>query len=250
MARVFLTGGLRLDGPTGSLVDADLPGGQGRVAFAALTILRRPLARDELAEIVWDGRPPAKWDGAVSAIVSRLRSLATSIGLDGKELISSSGGSYALRLPPGTWVDLEDAYRRLDRAQGAFRHGDFAAAAGEATVATGILRRPFLTGVDTEWVAGERRHQTDALHAATIVLASAWLELDDPVLAATIAASAIAIDPLREVGHRLLIRAEWQRGDRGAAIRALTECERTLAEELGVGPSPETRALADEIRST
>ena len=249
MARVFLTGGLRFDGPHGSFADADLPGGQGRVAFAALAILRRPVARDELAEIVWDGRPPAKWDGALSAITSRLRSLLTGVGLDGKEVLTSAGGTYALRLPPGTWVDLEDAYRRLDRAQGALRHDEFEQATTEGTVAAGILRRPFLTGLDTEWIAAERRHQTDALHAATVVLASAWLALDDPVLAATISASAVAIDPLREVGHRLLMRSEWQRGDRGAALRALAECERVLDEELGVTPSPDTLALAAEIRS-
>lgn len=249
MARVFLTGGLRLDGPTGSFVDGDLPGGQGRIAFAALAMLRRPVARDALAEIVWDGRPPGKWDGALSAIVSRIRSLVTGVGLDGKQLLGSSGGTYVLRLPPGTWVDLEDAFRRLDRAQGALRHGEFAQAASEGTAAAGILRRPFLSGLDSEWIAGERRRQTDALHAATVVLASAWLELGDPALAATVATSAIEIDPLREVGHRLLLRAEWQRGDRGAAMRALAECERVLQAELGVGPSPETIALATEIRS-
>ena len=80
--------------------------------------------------------------------------------------------------------------------------------------------------------------------------ATAWLERGDAALAATLASVAIEIDPLREVGHRLLIRAEWQRGDRGAAMRALASCEQVLAEELGIGPSPETRALATEIRSS
>ena len=249
MARVFLTGGLHVDGPEGSFVDADLPGGQGRVAFAALAVLRRPVARDALAEIVWDGRPPGKWDGALSAIVSRIRSLLTRVGLDGRAVLVSSSGAYELRLPAGTWVDLEDAYRRLDRAQGALRHGDLLIATTDGTVAAGILRRPFLAGLDGEWIALERRRQTDALHAVTIVLATAWLERRDPALAATLASAAIDIDPLREVGHRLLIRAEWQRGDRGAATRALATCERVLREELGVGPSPETLALADEIRS-
>lgn len=246
---MFLTGGLRLDGPAGSFADADLPGGQGRIAFAALTTMRRPVARDALAEIVWDGRPPVKWDGALSAIVSRLRSLLSGTGLDGKALLSSTGGTYSLQFPPGTWIDLEDAIRRLDRAQGALRHGDFTGATAEGTVAAGILRRPFLTGLDSEWIDGERHRQSAALHAVTVVLASAWLELGDPALAAVLATTAIELDPLREVGHRLLVRAEWQRGDRGAAMRALAACERVLDAELGIGPSPETRALAEEIRS-
>ena len=50
LARVFLTGGLRLDGPDGSFGDAELPGVQGRVAFAALVVERRAISRDALAE--------------------------------------------------------------------------------------------------------------------------------------------------------------------------------------------------------
>src|SRR5690606_6716165 len=120
--------------------------------------------------------PPEKWDGALSAIVSRIRSLLSRTGVESRDVLASSGGTYVLRLPPGTWVDLEDAYRRLDRAHGALRHGDLLLATTDGTVAAGILRRPFLAGLDGDWIAGERRRQTDAHHAATIVLATAWLE--------------------------------------------------------------------------
>ena len=50
MARLYLTGGLRMDGPRGSFSDTDLPGQQGRIAFVALAVERRSVARDELAE--------------------------------------------------------------------------------------------------------------------------------------------------------------------------------------------------------
>lgn len=248
MVRVYLTGGLRVEGPDGAIVDADLPGGQGRVAFAALAVSRRPIARDELAEIVWDGDIPAKWDGALSAVVSRIRSLLGRTGLDGKSLLSTGGGTYELRFPPGTWVDLEDAYRRLDRAQGALRHGDAGAATADGTVASGILRRPFLAGIDGEWIERQRRRQAEALYTVSTTLAAAWLLRGDPALAATLAAGAISLDPLREIGHRLLMEAEWNRGDGGAALRAFAECERVLLDELGARASPETTDLAGRIR--
>ena len=73
-----------------------------------------------------------------------------------------AGGSYELVLPADAWVDLEDAYRRLDRAEGAARHGDDRAAVREATVASPTLRRTLLSGVDNEWVDQARRHQHDA----------------------------------------------------------------------------------------
>ncbi len=249
MARLYLTGGLRMEGPSGSFGDADLPGLQGRIAFAALAIERRPVSHDELAEIVWDQDPPSQWKSALTPIVSKIRALLTRTGLDGRAVLGSVGGTYALTVPSDTWVDLEDAHRRLDRAEGALRHGDDAAATREGTVASSILRRPLLAGIDSLWVDQQRRRQSDALYRCLVTLASAWTRLGDHQLAATIAENAVGLDPLRETGHRLLIEAERARGDGAAALRAYTRCAAILAEELGVDPSPDTLRLADLIRS-
>lgn len=248
MARLYLTGGVRFDGPHGQFTDADLPGHQGRITLAALALERRPLARDELADIVWGESVPAQWNGALSTIVSKIRALFTRSGLDEVTVLPSTGGTYELVLPPDTWVDLEDALRRLDRAEGAVRHGDDPAATREATVASSTLRRTLLPGVDNDWVEHARRRQLDAAYRCLTVLAGAWHRLGDHQLAATIAGSAIGIDPLREVGYRILAEAELELGDRGAAARALRRCERMLRDELQVSPSPETIRLAESLR--
>lgn len=248
MARLYLTGGVRLDGPAGTFTDADLPGHQGRVAFVALAVERRALARDALADIVWDERPPAQWSGALAAVVSKIRSLITGCGLDGHAVMTSVGGTYALALPSDSWVDWEVAIRRLDRAEGAVRHRDFAQAVEEATVASAILRRPMLTGIDGHWAERLRRRQDDALYRCLLALAEAWTALGDHQLAATIAESAIQLDPLREVAHRLLVGAEAARGDRAAALRALARCEQLMADELGVTPSEPTAELGRHLR--
>ncbi|MEQ6901354.1 bacterial transcriptional activator domain-containing protein [Nocardioides sp. YIM 152588] len=248
MARLYLTGGLLLDGPDRAVTADDFPGQQGRLAFAALAVERRPLAHGELADIVWDEAPPPQWKSALAAVVSKIRALVGAAGLDGAAAVSSSGGAYRLTLPPGTWVDLEDAIRRVDRAEGALRHGDDLDAAREATVAAAILRRPFLTGVDNRWVDGVRRHQLETGYRSAVALATAWIRLGDHQLAATTAGWAIRLDPLRETGYRLLIEAERGRGDHSAALRAFTRCVDTLAEELDVPPSPETLALAASLR--
>lgn len=247
---MYLTGGLRIDGDAGCVSDADFPGPQGRVALAALVLERRPLSRDALAEIVWGDRLPDKWDGAVSAIMSKIRSLVTRTGLDARSVISSVGGTYAVHLPSDSWVDVEDALRRLDRADGALRHGDIATATAEGTAASAVLRRPFLAGVDTDWVETQRRRLRTSLYDCSTVLAAAWMAAGDHRLAATVATTAIEVDPLRELGHRLLMEAEWRRGDRGAALRALSRCQAMLFDELGVDPSPETLELAAAIRSS
>lgn len=251
MARVYLTGGVRMDGPSGSFVDADLPGNQGRIAFVALAAERRPLSHDELADIVWGDEPPAQWKGSLAAVVSKIRTLITATGLDGREVMLSSGGAYSLALPTDSWVDLEDAHRRLDRADGALRHGDPKAATGDATVASSILRRPLLAGAESRWVERMQTRHADALYRCLTTLAEAWTELGDHRLAVTIAESAVQLDPLRETAHRLLVQAERARGDQAAALRAYGRCATLLADELGVEPSPETRAVvADLVRTT
>ncbi|MBC8363429.1 MAG: hypothetical protein H8E59_00325 [Actinobacteria bacterium] len=248
MARFYLTGGLRVEGPDGTFVDADLPGGQARLTLAALVLERRPLARDALAELVWDGDVPSQWSGALSAIVSKIRSLLGRVGLDGSTQLTSVDGAYVLSLPPDAWVDLEDAYRRLDMAEGAQRNGRTDQVLAEATAARATLRRPLLAGSYHEWTLAQRRRQDDALFRCMTLLSGAWIKRGDHQLAASIAASLVELDPLREVGHRLLMEAEWERGDRGAALRAFERCERELADALGAHPAEETRALATAIR--
>jgi len=248
LARLYLTGGIRVEGPAGCFTDGDLPGNQARVAFAALTLERRPLSRDQLADIVWGESLTAQWNGALTTIVSKIRSLITAVGLQGHEVMVSSGGTYQLVLPPESWVDIEDSLARLDRAEGAVRHQEFLAATRDGTVASSILRRPLLAGVDNTWTDAVRRHQSDALHRCLVVLAESWNQLGDHQLAATIAESAIQLDPLREIGHRLLIEAEIGLGDRGAASRALRRCRQILTDELGVAVSPETASLAESLR--
>jgi DNA-binding SARP family transcriptional activator len=57
----------------------------------------------------------------------------------------------------------------------------------------------------------------------------------------------VAGDPLREQSHRLLIRTCHASGDRARALRAYHVCASTLERELGIGPSPATRALYEEL---
>ncbi len=72
--------------------------------------------------------------------------------------------------------------------------------------------------------------------------------MGDHQLAATIAESAIGLDPLREVGHCRLIDAEVARGDRGAALTAFARCQRILHEQLVVEPSADTKRVIEQLR--
>ena len=242
MARIHLTGGLRVEGPRSGFGESQLPGHQGRIVFVALAITRQPISHGGLADIVWDGAPPRQWRSALAAIVSKTRSLVASTGLDATSTLASEGGSYVFIPPTDAWIDLEHASRCLDRAEGALRHGDPLGAAPDATVASSILRRPLLAGVDCLWLDETRRQLEDGRYRSFIALSTAWNRLGDHRLAATTAEAAITTDPYREIGHRRLIEAERAQGDGGAARRAFQRCERQLA-EIGAQPSPDTRRI-------
>lgn len=59
----------------------------------------------------------------------------------------------------------------------------------------------------------------------------------------------LALDPWREEAHQQMMRILVRSGQRSAALAQYESCRRILAQELGVEPSPETRALYEQIRT-
>lgn len=100
-----------------------------------------------------------------------------------------------------------------------------------------------------EWRAGWRQRQ-QAMRRDRLAAQSARLEHEGRLAEALLAAEAlVAAEPLLEHGHRQLMSLHHLRGDRAAAVAAFERCERTLKDELGVRPSPETLALLAQVES-
>ena len=134
------------------------PGQQGRLAFAYLACERgRPVARAELAEVLWPADLPPAWDSALSAIISKLRSLLGKVGLDPTQSLTSGAGCYELRFPGTAWVDLDVAAESIHEAEVALKAGRPAAAYGPSAIPHHIARRPLFAGDEGAWVQGRRR---------------------------------------------------------------------------------------------
>ena len=246
--RVYVTGRLCLESGGRLLLDTQLGSRQGRMALAYLVCERhRSVPREELAEVVWEDGPPPAWDIDLRALVSRLRSAATRIGLDGSALFRSGLGCYHFRLPVGGWVDIEAAADGIHRAETLLRSGRSRDACSWALVARMNARRPFLPGQDAAWVERRRSQLRDIHVRALDALAKVWIETGDPMLAARDAEESIAIEPYREVGYQWLMRAQAAASNRGEAVRAFRRCRETLAHDLGVEPSQVTEAVFHEV---
>ena len=233
-------------GPSGAFDERHLPGTQGALLLAYLVIERRQVPRDGIASVLWGDEPPSGWASGLNALVSKTRRRLDQAGI-GRDTLISSAGTLEIALPPSSWVDLESAVRRLDRAVGSWRQGDLSAALPDATAASAVLRRPFLAGVDNPWVDAVRRDAAARLYTAYEILSEGWTSRGDHHLGATVAESAIRLDPLRESGYRLAMSAHLAGGNRAMAIRTLDDCTQVLRAELGVEPSPETVAVVQDV---
>jgi predicted ATPase/DNA-binding SARP family transcriptional activator len=242
--RVDLTGGPRLTGAGGSVVEAkDFPGRQGRLIFVYLATSDRPVPREELADALWPQGPPPNWKRDLSALASRLRALLATVGLDGARALSGAGGCYHLRLPIDAVVDVDLARRRAEEATHCLKNGDAEQALAAALAASAVARRPFLPGEESPWIAARRAELERALVAALDVAAEVLGARGELARALTCAEEAVELTPFRESGYVRLMRLHLAAGDRAEALRDYARCRELLATELGVDPAPETEAV-------
>lgn len=242
--RVYLSGELVVETPSGVLTGADLPGRQGREVLALLgTRVETPLARSAIAEALWGSARPPSWDAALSAIVSKLRGALARVGLDGNATLRVSDGCYLLHLPSDGWIDHAAAFDAIHRAESAMVRGDPVDAYAPSAIALHIARRPFLPGSEAPWIDA-RRDQLRSVHVRALECrAGFYVWNGEHHLAVATAEEAVTLEPLRESSCRLLMEAHAAAGNSAKAMSVYEDCRQRIADELGVAPSPETRAL-------
>lgn len=217
----------------GRRVEDELPGRQGRLAFAFLTVSRqRPVTRDELEAALWSERGASD---RLSPLLSKLRAL---VPLEGR-------GEVRLALAPDAFVDVEAAAAGLHRAESAAARGDWAEAWSPGRVAQHVTARGFLPGEDAPWIEAERR-RLEEIHVRSLELVGrACVEIGGGELdtAERSARSLIELAPYRESGHRLLMETLAARGNTAEALLVYEALRQRLREELGASPSPATQEL-------
>jgi DNA-binding SARP family transcriptional activator len=217
----------------GRRIEDDLPGRQGRLAFAFLALNRhRPVQRDELEAAIWAERGQSD---RLSPLLSKLRGV---VPLEGR-------GEVRLALPADAWVDVEAASAGLHRAESAVAQGDFHGAWSPARVAQHVAQRRFLPGEDAPWIEEQRRQLEEILVRALELVGRACVEIGGAELATAerAARSLILLAPYRESGHRLLMETLAAGGNTAEALLAYDDLRRRLRDDLGASPSAPTQEL-------
>src|SRR5918994_12377 len=144
-------------------------------------------------------------------------------------------------------VDVELAQGEAEAARRALGAGQFDRALAAAGRARTIAGRPLLPGHENAWVEDRRAALHRLLASCLELQVDAHLAAGQAPLAVGPATDLVALEPFRDSAHRRLLAAHRAAGDRGEALRVYDRYRRVLAEELGVGPSPELEAAYLEL---
>ena len=231
--KLQVLGGLILRSAGGAMVE--LPTRKSALLLAYLAMPAGTAhARDRLADLLWPSSGQDQARGSLRHALAALRKL-----LGGNAI---EGARDMVKLRPGVVVvDLDVV---ADLAEGR------AAPSVSGTPATGT----FLDGIATdgdaigEWLTFERTRcralQQVALQRTVDTLSTAERHTD----AIAAAERLVALDPLREQSHRTIMQALVHAGERSKALAQFKRLEDVLMSDLGVAPSTQSTALANEIR--
>jgi DNA-binding SARP family transcriptional activator len=230
----------------GRVVDVGPP--RQQAVLAALVMdAGRPVAIDTLIDRVWDDTPPAEARAVLYSHLSRIRQLlvrAADLAAEPVARVERRHAGYVLEIDPNR-VDLH-RFRRLVE-QGCGPEGSEADRASVLAEALGLWRGQPLATVSGRWAEQVRSSWHRRRLDGVVRWAQAVLRLGDPAEVITVLHDFVAEYPLVEPLEGLLMRALHAAGRGAEAIDRYAMFRQRLADDLGVDPGPELRALHEAI---
>ena len=218
--------------------------------LAYLAVDAQAHQREALATLLWPEADEAHGRAALRRTLSTLQK-----ALDGPYL-EASREQIGLRAGASLWLDVSE-FRKLAAGCDLHRghpHEACPACEEDLTRAAGLYRGDFMEGFtlrDSAQFDDWQFFQADVLRRelASVLQKLAAIQAGggDFESAIAIAHRWLALDPLLEEAHRLLIRLYAWSGQRNAALRQYRECVRILDQELGVPPLGKTTQLYQTI---
>lgn len=219
----------------------------GRKAPALLKLLAlspaHQIVRDQAMELLWPG---LDGDGAAAQLhkaVHQLRKALAARGppSDAGRWLTTAKNLVALAAPGGVVTDVGQFEQVARDALAAGRHRLLERA---ATLYAGDLLPMDLY---EPWAEAPRDRLRQLYVDVLVALADGHLRRGNAAAAAETYRAALAKDPALEVAHRGLMTIFARQGQRDRALKQYALCVGALADELGVTPSPQTKALNARI---
>jgi DNA-binding SARP family transcriptional activator len=212
---------------------------KGLLAYLAMSS-GRAIPRERLVDLLWTNSAAEQGRHSLRQSLAAIR---RAFGPDARDQIKTTGDDVLWAV--SDVIDI-DAHRFEILAQ--------SAAPADLVAANELYRGEFLADFDIQseafmdWIRLERNRLEQMACEMLNRLATTLCNAGDHDGAIVAAQRLVAIDALREDGHRLLMHLYAQVGRRGEALRQFAAYRDHLRRELGVAPDDRTVALADAIR--
>src|SRR4051812_36216568 len=223
----------------GRIVAASELGGRPRQVLELLALdAGKPVAKDRLAEQLWEGAPPASYIGTLESYISLLRRIL-GVGAGRGSVLATVPGAYVLAANDVT-VDLHEFHELVASSAKARGTGSVKMSQRALQLLDGPLlaQEPYAA-----WAVQAREAFRHELVAACVRAAQMANGVADFSSAEQFARSAIEHDPLCEAAWRHLMRAYWFSGRRADALRTYSTLREALLEELGDEPGQDSQQL-------
>jgi DNA-binding SARP family transcriptional activator len=227
-----------------------LGGRQQKAVLARLLVERNcTVSMDRLADALWGERVPDGWVATIQTYVSHLREALEPErprGAPPRVLLTDNGG-YRLRVEDEA-VEAGRFEQLAAAGRACLAKGRFAEVGAELAEALSLWRGAVLADLVDYDFARETAGYLDGLHAAAIeARVDADLALGRHDQLAVELGRLVALHPLRERLHGQHILALYRCGQQSDALAAYQLLRDTLADELGIDPSPQLQKLYQSV---
>ncbi|MGW4146464.1 AfsR/SARP family transcriptional regulator [Streptomyces sp. DSM 41931] len=202
--------------------------------FAYLALHDHHVQRAGAAEQLWPDCQPQRASGNLRSALCHARHVGHGMTIDSTD--------QTLALSPTVEVDLHQVSHT---ARGVAAGARIAPEAAPGLVTD--LRGELLPTWTEDWLLLERE-RWDQLRLHALEKLAQQLTGEQRYVAALHAAfAAVAIDPLRETAHRLIMEVHIAEGNVASALKCYQEYRKLLAAELHIHPSPRMRRLVQDL---
>jgi DNA-binding SARP family transcriptional activator len=146
------------------------------------------------------------------------------------------------------WVDSDAFEQACQAGYRAASAGDAEGAADHLRVALDLYPGNYLPdALYEDWASAERERLLSLYLRAADKLTGLLVEQERYDEALDVCGRILSYDPCWERAYRWMMLAYARRGNRPTALRTYRRCVDTMQQELGVEPSPATKALYEQI---
>ena len=215
----------------GQPVEIPLRAAQSLLAYLMLDA-GTPHRREQLAGLFWPDMPDSRAKSNLRQTLSRLRKAI------GEKYLVANDLTIAFDATADYWLDVQVLARKVEAHT----------ATADLIEAVSVYGGELLPGFYDEWALLEReRLQVAFEHKMSLLLdrlveAQRWDDVLDW------GERWITLSHAPEAAYRALIMAYGTRGDISNAAAVYQRCEEALRRDLGVEPSPQTRAALERVK--